>query len=142
MPQRALYVCSARDPRPRWYHRLRVSTRSLIILVLLIGGSIGWLTRSARMQRQAVIAIQRAGGFVVYDSGLTENRSSIARGPWAPYWLVDHLGIDYFAHVSRVRFLMDCPEDGLVPLASLTRPISLQIHTRRSRTLRCRISKA
>jgi cytoskeletal protein RodZ len=37
-------------------HWLRISIRSLIILVLVAGGWLGWLVRSARIQREAVDA--------------------------------------------------------------------------------------
>jgi internalin A len=36
--------------------------RGLILLVLVVGVWLGWIIRSARIQREAVAAIQRAGG--------------------------------------------------------------------------------
>jgi hypothetical protein len=38
-----------------------------MVLVLVIGASMGWLIRRARVQRAAVAAIQKAGGMVGYD---------------------------------------------------------------------------
>jgi TRAP-type C4-dicarboxylate transport system permease small subunit len=40
-----------------WRRWLRFSVRGLIIVVLLIGGWLGWLVRSAHVQRDAVVAI-------------------------------------------------------------------------------------
>jgi len=67
-------------------------------LVLVLGGGYGWVVHRAQEQRDAVAAIKRAGGDVVYDwqrqfVGLREP------GPWAPRWLVDWIGVDYFGNV-------------------------------------------
>ena len=48
-------------------HRLRLNVRGLLILVLVVGGWLGWVARSARTQREAVAAIQLQGGWVYYD---------------------------------------------------------------------------
>ncbi len=56
----------ARLPRS-WRRYLRFSVRSLIVLVLVIGCWLGWLVRSARIQREAVAEIRAAGGEVWYD---------------------------------------------------------------------------
>jgi len=77
----------------------RFSVRGLIVLVLAIGGWLGWIVRSARVQREAVAAIQRAGGWVWYDWQYDHGRFIPAGKPWAPGWLVDRLGDDYFGHV-------------------------------------------
>ena len=49
-----------------WRRFLRFSVRGMIVLVLVIGGWLGWIVRSARIQRDAVAAIQRTGGSVQY----------------------------------------------------------------------------
>ena len=86
--------------RRRW---LRISVRAVLLLVLLIGCLLGWMVRAARIQRDAVAAIEGAGGRVDYDweweNGFPKND-----GPWAPEWLVDRLGIDYFGSVVHVEF--------------------------------------
>jgi hypothetical protein len=46
----------------RWRKFLRFSVRGLIVLVLVIGAALGWFVRGARTQRDAVAAIERAGG--------------------------------------------------------------------------------
>jgi hypothetical protein len=45
--------------RPRWSY-LRFSVRGLIVFVLVIGAGMGWLVRSARIQCEAVAAIEQA----------------------------------------------------------------------------------
>jgi len=87
--------------RRRW---LRISVRGLIILVLAIGGWLGWMVRSARIQREAVEAIQGAGGRIMYDWEWENGYPTKNEGPWAPRWLVDRLGIDYFGSVVYVEF--------------------------------------
>ena len=56
------------NPESRLWRRLqRFSVRGMIVVVLLVGGSLGWFVRSARIQREAVAAIEKAGGGVSYD---------------------------------------------------------------------------
>jgi hypothetical protein len=38
-----------------------------MVLVLVIGALLGWMARRARVQREAVAAIQKAGGMVGYN---------------------------------------------------------------------------
>jgi internalin A len=88
----------------RWRRFVRLSVRGLIVLVLVIGGWLGWLVRSARIQREAVEAITVDGGFVCYDWG-RRNRVFIPGGKlWTPQWLVNLVGVDYFGHVTLVVF--------------------------------------
>jgi hypothetical protein len=56
-----------------WGRYLRVSVRGLIVVVLLIGASLGWIVRSAHTQRDAVAPLKRAGGLVRYEWGRTDN---------------------------------------------------------------------
>jgi hypothetical protein len=72
--------------------------------VLVIGGWLGWAAHSARIQREAVAAVERAGGEVMYDWQWQYN--ALAQGrPWAPRWLVNRVGIDYFGHVTLVNLV-------------------------------------
>jgi hypothetical protein len=50
-----------------WLRLMRISVRGLSAFVLLLGVWLGWLVRSAEIQRDAVTAIERAGGIVRYD---------------------------------------------------------------------------
>ncbi len=90
-------------PRPR-RRFLRFSIRGLIVLVLVIGGALGWLVRSARDQRGAAATIMAAGGIVQYNWEWRNGKSYPAAKPWVPDWLVDRIGIDYFGHVTQVAF--------------------------------------
>jgi hypothetical protein len=59
------------------------------------------MVHQARIQREAVAAIERAGGEIMYDWQWKDNAPVQGR-PSAPRWLVDRVGIDYFGHVTRV----------------------------------------
>jgi internalin A len=77
-------------------------------LVLLIGGGMGWMVRSARVQRDAVAALERTHSAVFYNwqrarVGRFSGFKLDAAPPW-PRWLVDRLGVDYFGHVVEVIF--------------------------------------
>jgi hypothetical protein len=50
-----------------WRRFLRFSVRGKIVAVLLIGGWLGWMVHIARIQREAVVSIGRAGGVVKHD---------------------------------------------------------------------------
>jgi hypothetical protein len=86
--------------RPRKYLRLRL--QAVIALVLIIGAGMGWLVRSAHIERDAVAAIQRVGGSVRYDWQWNNGKYLKTAQPWAPRWLVDFIGVDYFGHVTDV----------------------------------------
>lgn len=88
--------------RASWRRRLRLSVRGLIVVVLVIAAGLGWIVNRARVQREAVAAIQGAGGDVAYDWQVTNGRFNPFAKPWAPRWLLDVLGVDYFGHVTDV----------------------------------------
>ena len=94
MPDQAKSVA-----RP-WRRFVRLSVRGLIVLVLVMGAGLGWLVRSARIQREAVAAIKNAGDRVWYDWEWSNGKSIPGGRPWAPRWLVDLIGVDYFGHVT------------------------------------------
>src|SRR4051794_37552902 len=75
-----------------------------VLLVLVLGVLLGWLIRSARVQREAVAAIERAGGQVTYDWSWDYDVAMETPRPasrWRP-WLAAHLGPDYVGNVVRV----------------------------------------
>ena len=87
--------------RPHW---LATSVRGLIVLVLVLGTAMGWVSRSARIQREAVAAIRHAGGGVYYDwDQLGPGKIHIGE-PRAPKWLADVIGVDYFGHITWAWF--------------------------------------
>jgi hypothetical protein len=93
---------SAQPSLKAWRHWLRFSVRGLLVLVLVIGGGLGWIVHQAHVQRDAVGAITRAGGSVMYDWEWNNGKSVPGGKPWAPRWLVDLIGVDYFGHVAMV----------------------------------------
>jgi hypothetical protein len=92
-----------------WRRLLRVSVRGLAVVVLLIGGMLGWAVRSARIQREAVASIRRARAGTTYGpqylGGTLYNRSE--KPWWCPKWLVKQIGIDYFDRPVQVVFVND-----------------------------------
>ena len=101
-------VDRAADQLRPWRPRLRLSVRVLMILVLLLGGGLGWVEHRARIQREAVAAIKRAGGSVGYDDAfLGESAQCPAAAPGWKVWLVDHVGIDYVETATDVHLSGD-----------------------------------
>ena len=89
----------------RWWRHLRLSMGGLIVLILVIGASLGWMVRNARIQHDAVVAIQQAGGNVRYNWEFEGGARILNGRPWWPGWLEDLLGIDCLGHVTRVDFM-------------------------------------
>jgi hypothetical protein len=87
-----------------WRRFLHFSVRGLIVLVLVSCVGMGWLVRSARIQREAVAALAKAGGFPSYNWEWANGKSIPGGEPWAPRWLVNLIGVDYFGHVDWVTF--------------------------------------
>jgi internalin A len=85
-----------------WRSYLRFSIRGLIVLVLVIGLGLGWIVRSARIQLDAVAAIEDAGGRVMYDWEWNGGEYTGGGKPWEPAWLVHLIGVDYFGQVTLV----------------------------------------
>jgi hypothetical protein len=98
----------------RWRRFLRFSLRGLMVLVLLPAIWLGWLVRSASVQRKAVAAITRAGAVVRYDfQWKSGDVSPQGRPPW-PKFLVDSFGVDYFCDVTWVQFLDSSSSDEIL----------------------------
>ena len=114
-------------PHP-WRRFLRFSVRGMIVLVLVIGGWLGWIVRSAGIQREAVAAIDQAGGEVKYDSGSTRTPTLKTHELWAPKWAVDALGVDYFGHVCEVTLTLNCTDRELADVGRLTALDSLRLY--------------
>jgi hypothetical protein len=92
-----------------WRRILLFSVRGLIVVVLMIGAGLGWLVRSAHIQRDAVAAIERAGGSVNYDWQWSNGVYFPFGEPWAPLWLVDLTGVDHFCSVTNVVIFSSSP---------------------------------
>jgi Leucine Rich repeat len=108
---------------PRLRKLLRFSMRTMIVLVLVCGGGMGWLVRSARVQRAAVAAVTSIGGNVMYDWEWNKRKAYTASTGWIPKWALDNLGTDYFHTVTSV-WLYSISTDAdkvLIPVGRLTR---------------------
>ena len=116
-----------------WRKLLRFSVRGMIVVVLLVGGWLGWIVRSARIQREAVAAINDAGGGVSYDWESNNGKFIPQRKPWAPRWIVDLIGVDYFGHVTQVFLAPSsaAPDAVMAHVARLTRVQQLVLTSRR-----------
>jgi hypothetical protein len=115
-------MASQPDPAPHpWRRLLRFSVRGLIVFVVVVGAGLGWIVRQAQIQRDAVAAITRAGGWAAYDWQWRGGKMISEGTPWAPGWLVDLIGVDYFDHVTAVGF----PETSGVTDATLAHVGSL-----------------
>src|SRR5215213_10651885 len=111
----------------RWWCRLpvRLSVRVLMVLVLILGCGLGWVVHRAHIQRDAVAAIERAGGGVMYEWQFKNGIPNPAGKPWVPKWLVDLVGVDYIGNavyvISRTRKTSDAILESVGRLSRLER---------------------
>jgi hypothetical protein len=101
-----------------WRSFLRFSVRCLIVLVLVVGGWLAWLVRHAHVQREAVAAIVKGGNTVEYDWQWSNGRFNPGGEPWAPRWLVELAGVDYFGNVVSA-VVINASEHKLIHLGKL-----------------------
>lgn len=93
---------SARKEASRKSPRIRFSVRSLMLIVLILGGGTGWIVHRAKVQREAVIAIEHAGGKVTYDGAFTnQGGGNDPKPPWVQ-WISERIGRDYRDTVTGV----------------------------------------
>lgn len=87
-----------------WRRLVRFSVRSLMVLILITGGGLGWLIHRAHVQRDAVAAIKRAGGNIAYSWQWSNGAPvfPIPKPPW-PDWVRQRLGSDFVDTVTYVR---------------------------------------
>ena len=105
-----------------WRRYLRFSVRGLIVIVFLIGGSLGWVTRSARIQREAVAAIRGAGGSITYESEMRTAGVTPAGIAWTRQWLRQFVGVDYFDRVDFVGMdFQATPADAAIVMVQVGR---------------------
>src|SRR5262249_35356825 len=89
----------SRRKRPR----LVLSVRALMILVLIVGGGAGWYLNNVRTQQEAVDAIRKAGGDVVYDTEYVGPGSPAPQIPAWRSWIDERIGPDWLGRVVEVR---------------------------------------
>ncbi len=104
-----------------WRRFLRFSVRGMIVVALVIGAGLGWLIRGVRIQREAVEAVKRSGGLVLYDWQETGTHGQVSGEPAAPAWLVELLGVEYFGHIIEVRLGSSGTDAALEPVSRLER---------------------
>ncbi len=118
------------SPARPWRSVLRLSLRSLLVVVLVIGGWLGWIVHKARVQRDAVVAIRKLQGTVRYDWERKDGRTISNGKPWPPKWLLDQFGIDYFGHVTQVRVVAvhELSDAELIQISQLAGLEELDLH--------------
>lgn len=79
----------------------RVSIRSALVAVALLGVWLGLMNSRAHRQRVAVDSIRKAGGQAYYTFEFDGERFTNAPPP-GPSWLTNLLGIDWFATIGMV----------------------------------------
>src|SRR5262249_53280739 len=117
--------------RRSWRSYLRFSMRGLIVLAIVVGAALGWIVRQAQVQRDAVAAIEEAGGAVRYDWEWDNGESLPGGKPWAPGWLVNLIGVDYFGHITAAvaHHMSAATSDAVMAqVGRLTRVQSLNLH--------------
>jgi hypothetical protein len=101
-----------------------------MLLVLVTGGWVGWFVRGAKLQRDAVAAIERGGGYVKFNWEYKDGRAipyEEQSPPW-PQWLVRRMGVEYFGYVTKVENVSPGNADaGLGSIGSLRRLEELQL---------------
>ena len=95
--------------------RLRLSLGAMMIIVLGIGGVLGWVANRAHVQRDAVAAIttprRNTRGSVYYDWQFAAAQGDKNAKPRGPKWLRDALGPDVFDTVVIVTIEGDNVDD-------------------------------
>src|SRR5258708_2334610 len=109
--------------RSLWHtSRVRLSVRTLMALVLIIAGGLGWVAYRARIQRQAVALILGVGGNVTYDDPSLggANPSPMSRALASlRNWVAQHLGDDYCRTVTWVDLQgADIGDEGVAGLGA------------------------
>src|SRR5580693_2063572 len=97
-PARRRRLTWLRLRRHRWF---ALSLRGLMILVLILGGGIGWTAKRASEQRRAVRTLEQAGAIIIYDYEYSDGKRTAAK-PREPAWLTRLLGVDALHDVAAV----------------------------------------
>ena len=109
------------------------SVRAMMVLVLIVGGWLGWIVHDAQVQRDAVQAIRNAGGMVSYEWEWKSGRYDWKARPRCPTWLLDMIGVDYVYNVKMavVSSVVTNVDVVLAQVARLSRLEILQLETSR-----------
>ena len=84
---------------------LRFSLRTMLVVVLVLSVWFGWMANLARRQRNAVRRATELGASMAFAFQLDERNGWIRDPqPWAPGWLRNAVGEDYFRRIVIVNF--------------------------------------
>lgn len=109
-------------PRRRW---LRVSVRSLLLLLVAVAVPLAWKVNRVRNQRIVAAEVKKLNGQLNYD---WEWKSPRQYGPSGPNWLKNLLGHDYFTDIVFVDLHdPEANDDTLASIASLPHLAGVQI---------------
>lgn len=86
-----------------WPHRMRLSVKAFVLLVLVLGSCLGLVLHRARTQRNGVEAIRKSGGRVFYQWQWNDGSVVSNLEPRGPKWLLDRIGVDYTNDVVYVE---------------------------------------
>jgi hypothetical protein len=111
---------NAKIPRRRRF--LQFSLGTLLLAITVFGVWFGVLVNRMRRQREAVAAIERLGGAVMYDYDFDANHQQIKNGqPAAPAWLRKALGDDFFRRPVWIYLAgLNLKAGDLAPLENLS----------------------
>jgi hypothetical protein len=107
--------------------KVRLSVRTLMVLVLLVGGGLGWYIREVRLQIAAVAAVEKARGHVGYAWEYKDDQPAYGGKPRAPAWLIGRLGVDYFEPVVSVGIYQEGTDADLATIGNLRRLAQLNV---------------
>jgi Leucine-rich repeat (LRR) protein len=82
--------------------RYTLSLKLLMLLVLVIGGGLGWTANRLQSRRRAVQAVRKVNGTIFFDYQFSSAELDANRKPPLPAWLVRLLGEEFFFDVTRV----------------------------------------
>jgi hypothetical protein len=110
-----------------WQQYLRISLRGLILLVLVLGSALGWIVNRAKVQRDAVAAIERTGGSVKYQWEWKDEGPNSSGKPKWPIWMLDHIGPN-LAHIAGVNVAPGGSDEQMLAVGKLKNLETLVVH--------------
>jgi hypothetical protein len=88
--------------RPGW-RQLALTLRAAMLLIAVLAIALAWVVNLAHTRSEAVRAIRKAGGIVVFEDQ-TLPLGCLPAKPWEPPWLRSWLGEELFRPVTQVAF--------------------------------------
>jgi hypothetical protein len=94
-----------------------------MLVLLAVGGCLGWWLHLARVQRQAVAAIRGAGGSISYEWDVAGDPST----PGWRQWVAEHVDVDLTGNVVQAWLGPNCRDAELAQVAQFDRLESLDV---------------